>query len=481
MSVDPQLDSSVVDRRGLLKWASSGIGAVAFASLLQREGLAYNPSDADDRPPHFAPRAKRVIHVVACGGVSQVDSFDYKPELDRLHGQPLPGEKPDVFFGKVGLLRRSDFQFAQHGKSGLWVSTLFPNLAKVADELCVIRSMVAETGNHTPATFQELSGFRLNGFPTLGAWMSYGLGSVSDDLPSYVVIPDARQYPAGGSINWTNGFLSARHQGVVMRASGAAIDDLSPPGQISAATEEDSRALLARMNRRHLEARGGEDLLAARLKSYELAGRMQLAVPEVTNLESEPQATRDLYGIEKEPTREFGRACLLSRRLLEKGVRFIQVFSGGAFGGPRINWDGHEDCQALHAQEAARIDQPLYALIRDLRRRGMLDETLILFTSEFGRTPFTQSDSNTVGKGRDHNQSGFSIWMAGGGTRGGLAYGNTDEVGHRSVENKTDWHDLHATVVHLLGVDHTRLSFYHNGIRRRLTNVSGEVISKILL
>ncbi|HET6247451.1 MAG TPA: DUF1501 domain-containing protein [Tepidisphaeraceae bacterium] len=473
----------LIDRRGLLRWASAGIGAVALSALLLRDGVA-DASEAVARQhqiPHFLPRAKRVIHLCAMGGVSQVDTFDYKPALQQLHGKSLGGgAKPDVFFGKVGLLRKSDFPFTQFGRSGHWISSLFPHLGTVADELCIVKSMIADTSNHTPAAFQQLTGFRLNGFPTMGAWVSYGLGNMTENLPAFVVIPDARQLPPGGSINWTNGFLPARHQGVVMRAGGTAIDDLQPARNVDAATEADSRALLARMNRRHLQAHGGEDLLAARLKSYELAAQMQLAVPEVSSLDAETPAMREMYGIGKKETNDFGRGCLLARRLLERGVRFVQLFSGGALGSPRINWDGHEDCRANHAQEALRVDQPIAALLKDLRQRGMLDDTLVLFTSEFGRTPFTQAEANQIGAGRDHNQYGFSIWLAGGGIKPGISYGSTDETGWKAAENIVAWPDLHATVLNTLGIDHRRLTFYHNGIQRRLTNVSGEVVREIL-
>jgi len=476
------ITSIVADSKGSL-WSVSGIGGVAALSLLLRDGTVRAepvPGDASDPPPHHPPRAKRVIHVVACGGVSQVDTFDYKPELARFHGKSLVGdEKPDVFFGQVGLLRKNDWEFRQRGTSGLWISELFPHLAEVADELTVLRSMRAETSNHTPATFQENTGFRLNGFPVLGSWMSHGLGCETDDLPAYVVIPDPRGYPAGGSINWTNGFLPARHQGVVIRSQGTPIEDIFPAQPLSAEYERDSAALLANLNRRHVAQRG-DDVLLARIRSYELAAKMQRVVPQVANLDQETAETRRQYGLEQPSTNDFGRACLLSRRLLEAGVRFIQLFSGGAFGSPRINWDGHENMKQNHGQEAGRIDQPLAALLRDLRQRGLLDDTLILFTSEFGRTPFTQSAPDQVGEGRDHNQYGFSVWLAGAGLQHGLAYGATDEIGMRAVENPLDWHDLHATVMHLLGIDHERLTYYHNGIRRRMTNVSGRVIREVL-
>jgi hypothetical protein len=477
-------------RRELLSWVGHGLRGAALATLLGRENRARSEpvaGEAADPPPHFSPRATRAIHICLTGGLSQVDSFDYKPELERLHGQSLSSdEKPDVFFGQIGLLRQADWKFQQRGESGLWVSDLFPHLAEVADELTVIRSMQAETSNHTPATFQENTGFRLNGFPVLGSWLSYGMGAETDSLPAYVVIPDTRGVPAGGSINWSNGFLPARHQGVVVRSKGTAIEDLFPPDAWSHArvdadaAEAASRALLARMNSAHLQQRGVDDVLEARIRSYELAGRMQLAVPEVVDLETETADTQAAYGLEREETRDFGRSCLLARRMLERGVRFVQLFAGGAFGSPRINWDGHEDMAENHGREAGRIDQPVAALLKDLRQRGMLDDTLVLFTSEFGRTPFTQSAATEVGKGRDHNQTGFSVWLAGPGLKKGTAYGATDEVGWKAVENVVTWPDFHATVLHLLGIDHERLTIYHNGIERRLTNVHGELIHGIL-
>ena len=475
--------NATLSRRDWFHWASTGLGGSALVSLLLRDGVLRAesvPGEASDPPPHLRAQAKRVIHVVACGGVSQIDSFDYKPTLAKFHGKSLdPHEKPDVFFGKVGLLRQNDWAFRQRGQSGLWVSELFPHLAEVADELTVIRSMFAETSNHTPATFQENTGFRLNGFPVLGAWTSFGLGCETDDLPAYVVIPDPRGLPAGGSINWTNGFLPARHQGVTIRSQGTPIDDLFPARNITPAEQRATADVLSLLNERHRREHG-DDVLAARIKSYQLAAKMQRAVPTVADLDRESPAIRALYGIDGTATTDFGRACLLTRRMLEAGVRFVQLFSGGAFGSPRINWDGHENMRQNHGQEALRIDRPLAGLLRDLRQRGMLDDTLVLFTSEFGRTPFTQSAANVVGEGRDHNQYGFSIWMAGAGLKHGFAYGATDEIGMRAVENPVHWHDLHATVLHLLGIDHERLTFYHNGIRRRLTNVAGRVIGDIL-
>lgn len=472
------------DRREFLNWARNGLSSAALASLMLRDrALRAAPvaSEADDPPPHCEAPAKRAIHICLCGAMSQVDTFDYKPELIRLHGKSLAtSEKPDVFFGQVGLLRAPDWEFRQRGESGLWVSELFPHLARQADELTIIHSMFAETSNHTPGMFQQNTGFRLNGFPVLGSWLSYGLGCETDELPAFVVIPDVREFPAGGSINWTNGFLPARHQGVVVRAQGTPIDDLFPAREISPDDEQATRELLSAMNARHLAERGQSDPLAARVNAYEIAARMQMAVPQVGDLASETAETHALYGLEQKETADFGRACLLARRLLERGVRFVQLFSGGTFGSPRRNWDGHEDMLANHGQEAARIDQPVAALLADLRRRGMLDDTLVLFTTEFGRTPFTQSAADVVGKGRDHNQNGFTVWLAGAGLKRGIRYGATDEVGYRAVDKPVHWHDFHATVLKLLGIDHERLTYYHNGIRRRLTNVHGQVIQEIL-
>ncbi len=475
-----------MNRREFFSFARTGLAGTAATALLLRDGIvqaAATPANGESAPrgPHFEPKAKQVIHICLCGAMSHVDSFDYKPGLIKAHGQSLQSStKPDVFFGQVGRLKRPDWAFHQRGQSGLWVSDLFPHLGEIADELTVIQSMVAETSNHTPATFQENSGFRLNGFPVMGSWLSYGLGSESEELPAFVVIPDAREYPAGGTINWTNGFLPARHQGTVIRPKGEPIDDLFPARPVDRGAELAARELLAGMNHRHLEAHPDEDVLAARIRNYELAAKMQTSVPQVADLGGETRETLSLYGLDGENTADFGRACLLSRRLIERGVRFVQLFSGGTFGSPRRNWDGHEDMVRNHGQEARRIDAPVAGLIRDLRRRGLLENTLVLFTTEFGRTPFAQSAADVVGKGRDHNQYGFTVWMAGAGLKPGIVHGATDDVGWKAVQDPVTWPDFHATVLHLLGIDHEKLTYYHNGILRRLTNVHGKVIRPIL-
>jgi hypothetical protein len=472
-----------VQRRDFLSWVGPGLASAAAASLLVRDGTlrAEPPGEGESPRPHHAPRATRAVHICLVGALSHLDSFDYKPGLVAAHGRSLASpEKPDVFFGQVGRLRAPDWAFRRRGQSGLWISDLFPHLAEVADELTVIRSMVADTSNHTPATFQENSGFRLNGFPCLGSWLSHGLGCEADDLPAFVVIPDAREQPPGGPINWSSGFLPAQHQGVVLKPRGAPIADLFPARAVAADAESAARDLVDSMNRGHLEDRQHDDALAARVRAFDMAARMQLSVPRVAALEGEAQATRALYGLDRPESADFGRACLLARRLLERGVRFVQLYAGGTFGSPRRNWDGHEDMRANHGQEAPRIDRPVAALIRDLRRRGLLDDTLVLITTEFGRTPFTQSAADVVGTGRDHNPAGFSVCLAGAGLRPGFAHGATDEIGWKAAEDPVTWPDFHATVLHLLGLDHERLTYYHNGIRRRLTNVSGRVVRPIL-
>jgi hypothetical protein len=467
---------SSLSRRSFLSWSASGLAATASLHLLLRDRVV---SAAE----HPIAKAKRAVQISLVGGMSHIDSFDYKPELTKRHGQPLKSEtKPDVFFNQVGLLRKPDWEFAQRGKSGLWVSELFPHIASIADELTVIRSMSADSANHTPALFVLNSGFQFNGYPALGSWLSYGLGSVADDLPAFVVLPDGRGEPNGAASNWSSGFLPAQHQGVVFRGGDSPVRDLFPEQAVKPEEEKDSRVFLEKLNAMHLERAGGEADLAARIKSYELAAKMQLAVPAVADLSKEAAKTKTMYGLDDQLTADCGRRCILARRLLEKGVRFVQIYSGGPIGGsPRTSWDAHENVKENHGVEAARIDRPVAALVRDLRQRGMLDDTLVIFTTEFGRTPFTQSAGDVVGTGRDHNKYGFSCWLAGAGLKPGFAFGETDEIGWKAVEHPVAWYDFHATVLHLLGIDHEKLTFYHNGIKRRLTNVHGEVVKGILV
>jgi Protein of unknown function (DUF1501) len=477
----PAQDQPALSRRHFL-WEAGCLGGIALAWLLDQEAPAA-PMVAPASPyapkqPHFPARAKRVIHVFSPGGVSHVDTFDYKPELAKHDGKELTGKgKIDTFFGRPGRLMKSPFAFKQHGQCGAWVSSLFPHLAGCVDDMTFLHSVVAKTSNHTPATFQMNTGFTMNGFPSLGAWLSYGLGSEAQDLPAYVVLPDPRGLPAGGAINWSSGFLPATHQGVAFRTTGEPIPDLFTPKEVKPGERQASLELLGRMNRGFLEANPGDSSLAARLRSYELAARMQVSIPEVTHFDQETAATRKLYGLDSPVTEGFGRNCLLARRLLERGVRFVQLFHGGAFGSPRINWDAHENVVDNHGKQAAILDRPLAGLLRDLKARGMLDDTLVIWSTEFGRTPFTEGIG---GKGRDHHQLVFTCWLAGAGLKRGYRHGVSDEFGYRPAENPVSIYDLHATILHLLGIDHKRLTFYHNGIRRRLTDVHGEVIARVL-
>ncbi len=473
------------NRRDFFNWGVQGLGATALLSLLAQDGIvraAESSTGEKEVFPNFAPRAKRAVHICLVGGLSHLDSFDYKPELKKHHGKPLGSdEKPDIFFGKVGLLRQNDWEFKQRGKSGLWISDMFPHIAALADDLTIIRSMVSDSANHTPALFVQNSGFQFNGFPSVGSWLSYGLGSETESLPAYVVLPDSRGGPNGGASNWSSGFLPAQHQGVVLRGGDQPVRDLFPAQAIDKDADAATRAFLRRINEKHQERSGASAMLTARIRSYELAAQMQLSVPEVSDLSAEPESIRRLYGIDDKAVADAARRCLLGRRLLERGVRFVQIYSGGPIAGsPRASWDAHENVKDNHTLEAGKIDKPVAALLQDLKQRGMLQDTLVLFTTEFGRTPFAQSDANTVGPGRDHNRYGFSCWLAGAGLKPGITFGTTDEIGWKAVENPVPWHDFHSTVLHLMGIDHERLTFYHNGIQRRLTNVHGHVLKEVL-
>ncbi|MEN9678136.1 MAG: hypothetical protein RIS76_4032 [Verrucomicrobiota bacterium] len=477
----PADPAALLNRRHFLSSSAGGLGGVALAWLLNREQGLADPTGAAGaaRLPQFAPRAKRVVQVFCCGGVSHLDTFDYKPELERMHGKSMEGKGENLgFFGQPGKLMKSVYEFRQHGNSGAWVSSLFPHLAGCVDDLCFIHSMYAKSNNHTPATFQMNSGFTLNGFPCMGAWLSYGLGTENENLPAFVVLPDPRGLPAGGSINWTSGFLPANHQGVPFRTtSREPVVDLQTPTSITALNRSADMRLLASMNRDFAESHPGDQAFAARLRSYELAARMQSSIPEATDLDGESAATRKLYGLGNDSNRGFARNCLMARRLLERGVRFVQIINGGAFGSPRINWDGHENLKENHDTQAATMDQPVAALIQDLKQRGLLEDTLFVWSTEFGRSPATQGIDSP---GRDHHPTAFTCFLAGAGVKPGYRHGASDELGYFVGENKVTIPDFHATILHLLGVDHQKLTFYHNGINRRLTDVHGEVIQPIL-
>lgn len=476
--------SRFADRIHRRDWFSLGAKGIAATALLQllSENAPGNTDGHRTARLHHAPRAKRVVQICLIGGLSHIDFLDYKPKLKELHGQTLTtDEYPDTFFNQIGQLRAPDWEFARRGESGLWMSDMFPHIAALADDLTVVRSMVADSANHTPALYLQNSGFQFLGFPSMGAWISYGLGNEAEELPAYVALPDARGLPNGGSTIWSSGFLPAEHQGVLFHAGGSPVRDLFPASLLDAQEELATRQMLSELNRIHLERMEADASLQARISSYELAAKMQLSVPGLTDFANESQSTLSEYGMDNPRTADFARNCLLARRLLERGVRYVQLFSGGPIAGaPRASWDAHESVKDNHTLEAWRIDRPIAALVKDLKQRGLLKDTLVMFTTEFGRTPFAQSAAGTIGAGRDHNRYGFSGWMAGAGLKPGIAYGATDDVGWKAVEHPTTWHDLHATVLHLLGIDHKQLTYYHNGIMRRLTNVHGEVMLPIL-
>jgi hypothetical protein len=469
---------ATIDRRDWLWQAGGGLGGIALAWLLNRE-TACADSVRRKPGPDFAPKAKRVIQLFMSGAASQVDTFDFKPELSKRHGSKFdPGGRVELFQSAPGACMQSPWKWRQHGQCGKFISDLVPNLATCVDDICFIHSMVAKSNVHGPATFMQNSGFVLPGFPSMGAWIRYGLGSLNDNLPAFVVLPDGRGYPPNGPANWSAGFLPAEHQGVMIRPSAAnPIQDLFPPNGsgLTAQGERNGLALLQQLNRTHAERRPGDSRLEARIASYELAARLQLSAPEVLDISRETPATRRLYGIDDKETTDFGRNCLIARRLLERGVRFVQVWSGADNGFPRRNWDSHEDLARDHGDMGRSMDRPAAALIKDLKARGLLDDTIVMWTTEFGRMPCSQG-----GKGRDHNPEAFTVWLAGGGIKGGTSYGASDTWSYRVAENPTYCYDVHATVLRLLGLEHEKLTFRHNGIDRRLTDVHGNVIEEIL-
>src|SRR5688572_19066477 len=467
----------LLNRRQFLRNAGTGLGAVALASLLARNDALANP--LAPKRPHFAPRAKRVLVIFCSGAVSHLDSWDYKPELIRRHGTPMPGaDKLVTFQGEQGHLTKSPWAFKPRGDSAKMVSELFPNLGALSDEMCFIHSMTARSNTHGPAENQMGTGFTNEGFPSMGAWVSYALGSEADDLPAFVAIPDPRGVPQTGPGQWGAGFLPGVYQGTALSA-GKPIPHLARPKGISSDTDVATRDYLRTLNDQHLRRHPGDAELSARIASYELAARMQLRAPEATDWSTEPESIRRLYGVD-DPDRNragFARNCLLARRLLERGVRFVQVFNGAYAMGEGVgNWDGHRSLKSQYEIHAPILDRPAAALLTDLKSRGMLEDTLVVWTTEFGRMPTFQKGAS----GRDHNPSGFTVWLAGAGVKPGFSHGATDEFGHQATEQVTTIYDLHATMLHLLGIDHERLTFYHNGIERRLTDVHGHVIRPIL-
>ena len=447
---------------------------MAMGGLFAREAQRHNGAI------HHPAKAKTVIQIFCPGGMSQVDTWDYKPELAKRNGTPFdPDGKLQFFASKPGNCQGSYWEFKRHGVCGRPMSGLFPRLAGCVDDMAFVHSMHSKSALHGPAMFMMNSGFILPGFPSMGAWVTYGLGSEADDLPGYVVLPDPRGLPPGGVLNWGAGFLPAKQQGTPMEtaADKAPLADLFPPKEFNEKTGDSQ--LLGLLNQRHAQSRPGNSELEARIKAYEMAAKLQLSAPEATSIEGETAATRKLYQLTDEDVGPFGRQCLLARRLAERGVRFVQIFCGAENTTARKirpNWDSHEDLPRDHGYWGRVLDGGAAALIRDLKARGMLDETLVICTTEFGRQPAAQN----TGKGRDHNADAFTAWMAGGGIKGGVSYGATDELGWKAVDKPTYSYDFHATALHLLGIDHERLTFYHNGIQRRLTDVHGHVINEIL-
>ena len=464
-------------RRDFLANAGSGIGSLALASLLDRDGLLaraqaapVNVNPLKAKAPHFKPTAKSVIFLFMEGGPSHIDLFDPKPELDKLAGQPMPAS-----FGKVitamgtasNTILPSKRSFRQHGQSGMCVSDWYPEIAKHTDELCLFRGCWADGLNHVGSVCQMNTGSILAGRPSLGAWVTYGLGSANENLPTFVVLTDDKEV-VGGPKNWSAGFLPAVYQGTMFRNEGAPILDLRPPASINEAQQRSKLDLLAALNRRFGLDKQEDTELEARINSYELAYNMQKAAPEAIDLSNESEATKRLYGMDDESTARFGTNCLLARRLVERGVRFIELYSGSGSG-----WDAHTDIEGNHSRMCHSCDKPIAGLLADLKSRGLLDETLVVWGGEFGRTPF-----NEKGKGRDHNPWGFTMWMAGGGIRPGHVIGATDEIGLRAIEGRTHVHDLHATILHALGLNHVNVTYLHNGRAERPTIVSGNVVTE---
>jgi hypothetical protein len=470
-------------RREFLWEVGGGFAGLALIDLLSRDGFfetkAFAEAPRDPLAPkaaHFAAKAKHVVFLFMNGAPSQVDTFDPKPALAKYHGTSYRGNTPVGSNGRpIGHLMRSPFPFGKHGKSGLEISSLFPHTSKFADDLCVIRSLYTDTAAHASGCLQMNTGNVLIGRPSLGAWLGYGLGTTNENLPAFVVMTDPRGGPIGGASNWTAGYMPAAYQGTLFRGKGSPVLDLATPEGTTPRTQRRSIDLTQALNREHLATHPHEPELLGRIQSYELAFRMQSAASEVVDVDSEDIRTRAAYGLDDERTRDFGRKCLLARRLLERGVRFVQIYSGG--GHLEETWDGHSDCTGNHIRHAGETDQPIAALLADLKRTGLWDETLVIWGGEFGRTPTSEGVNKP---GRDHNPYGFSMWLAGAGVKGGHAVGATDELGFNAIEERCHVSDLHATVLHLLGLDHTRLTYFYQGLDQRLTGVRGRLISKVL-
>ena len=469
-------------RREFVWEMGAGFAGVALAGLMSGEGFFSRPAAASHnplaaRPPLLHTRAKSCIFLMMNGAPSQVDTFDYKPELRKYAGKTMPEHLSYINSGgrKVGFLTPNFREFRPGGQSGLLISDYFPNVRKHADKLCVINSCHTDSHAHGSALVAMNTGKTFIGRPSLGSWCAYGLGSENQSLPGYVVMLDKRGGPISGEPNWSSGFMPSTYAGTLFRPVGDPILDLYGPEHLSREAQRAQLDLLAKFNEIHMTHYPGAQELAARVESYELAYRMQAEAPEAVDITNETPDTLKMYGVGQQPTDEFGRNCLVARRLVERGVRFVQLYSGG--GHLEETWDAHESIEKNHGQHGAEVDQPIAALLSDLEQRGLLDETLVVWGGEFGRMPFSEGQG---APGRNHNPYGFSMWLAGGGVRGGMTHGSTDELGFAAAENKVHLHDIHATILHLMGVDHEALTYFHQGREESLTDVGGRVVREVM-
>lgn len=479
---------SLLNRRRFLGDTSSALSAIALSGLLADERLLateqpWSPTISPNEPhaprqPQFSPKAKNVLVIFCAGACSQLETWDYKPELIRQDGKPLPGGPSVTFQGPAGNLAKPQYRFRPYGETGKMVSDMVPHLARQVDDFAFVHSLTSKSNTHGPAENFLSTGFVQDGFPSIGAWVTYGLGSENRNLPAFVAIPDPRGVPQASVNNWGSGFLPAVFQGTPFNAA-QPISNLLPPKSIPISSDGAARDLLRLLNDEHLKKNPQDNDLAARIASYELAARMQLSVPEISDLSTESDHTLKMYGAddsEDELKAGYAKNCILARRLIEKGVRFVQLFNGAYASGGRLNWDGHQKLKEQYDIHGRVMDQPSAALIHDMRQRGLLDDTLVVWCTEFGRMPMFQKGA----EGRDHNPNGFTAFLTGAGVKRGVSHGATDELGFKAVENVLSIHDLNATILHLLGFDHERLTFRHNGIDRRLTDVHGHVIDAVL-
>ncbi|MEE3373120.1 MAG: DUF1501 domain-containing protein [Planctomycetota bacterium] len=473
-------------RRNFLAHAGSGLGAMALTHLLRSQAVGGDGSVPFDPTDPFAARqghhravAENVILIFCAGAVSHIDFWEYKPELVRFHGKPLPGNERLISFqGENGALQQPLWKFRPRGECGKMISDIVPHLGGCVDDICFLHSVHTKSSTHGPGENLMSTGFNREGYPGIGSWVSYALGTENQDLPTFVAIEDPRGTPQSGPNNWTNGFLPAAFQGSAFSTT-RPVAHLQPPQGTSAEANRKVLQALNRLNQRHRQNRRGDSDLAARISSYELAARMQLSVPEVMSVKGEPAHIHKLYGADSKNRvkADFAANCMLARRLVERGTRFVQLFNGAYASGGRLNWDTHNSMPALVPGHAEILDQPVAGLLQDLKQRGLLDKTLVVCCTEFGRMPMFQLGND----GRDHNPEGFTVWLAGGGVRGGMSYGATDAFGYKAEQHPLSIHDVHATVLHLLGIDHERLTYYHNGLQRRLTDVHGHVVHDVIV